>query len=422
MTGQEAIELIHQRAWTGRKPGLERTQALLASLGNPERRLRFVHITGTNGKGSTAAMTASILAQAGLRAGLFTSPHLYRFHERMQVNGAPIPDEVLGRLTQQVLEVAEGMSDPPTEFELMTAVGMEFFLEEQCDIVVLEVGLGGRLDSTNVIPAPEAAVITNIGLEHTQELGGTLTLIAREKSGILKPGCRAVLYRQSDEVTQVIQSVCRQLDIPLRQTDPQELEVLSSGLEGQDFHYRGRGPYRLSLLGSYQLSNAITALEVVQALRDAGWTIPEEAVARGLAAAQWPGRLELARRSPDFIVDGGHNPQCVDALAAALESLYPGRKLIFLSGVLADKDWHSMFRRVLPLAKAFVAVTPDSPRALPATELAAWLAQFSIPVSVQETLDQGVDTALALAGPEDVICAWGSLYSVGEIRHHLGLC
>ena len=242
MTGQEAIELIHQRAWTGRKPGLERTQALLASLGNPERRLRFVHITGTNGKGSTAAMTASILAQAGLRAGLFTSPHLYRFHERMQVNGAPIPDEVLGRLTQQVLEVAEGMSDPPTEFELMTAVGMEFFLEEQCDIVVLEVGLGGRLDSTNVIPAPEAAVITNIGLEHTQELGGTLTLIAREKSGILKPGCRAVLYRQSDEVTQVIQSVCRQLDIPLRQTDPQELEVLSSGLEGQDFRYRGRGP------------------------------------------------------------------------------------------------------------------------------------------------------------------------------------
>ena len=388
MTGQEAIELIHQRAWTGRKPGLERTQALLASLGNPERRLRFVHITGTNGKGSTAAMTASILAQAGLRAGLFTSPHLYRFHERMQVNGAPIPDEVLGRLTQRVLEV----------------------------------GLGGRLDSTNVIPAPEAAVITNIGLEHTQELGGTLTLIAREKSGILKPGCRAVLYRQSDEVTQVIQSVCRQLDIPLRQTDPQELEVLSSGLEGQDFRYRGRGPYRLSLLGSYQLSNAITALEVVQALRDAGWTIPEEAAARGLAAAQWPGRLELARRSPDFIVDGGHNPQCVDALAAALESLYPGRKLIFLSGVLADKDWHSMFRRVLPLAKAFVAVTPDSPRALPAAELAAWLAQFSIPVSVQETLDQGVDTALALAGPEDVICAWGSLYSVGEIRHHLGLC
>ena len=422
MTGEDVAARVHAYAWTDRKPGLERTRALLAALGNPEKALKFVHITGSNGKGSTAAMLASVLAAAGYRTGLFTSPHLYRFNERFQVNGAPIPDAALDRLAKRVLAAADTLPEHPTEFELMTAIGFLWFAETGCDLVVVEVGLGGRLDSTNVIPAPEAAVITNIGLEHTQELGGTLTLIAREKSGILKPGCRAVLYRQSDEVTQVIQSVCRQLDIPLRQTDPQELEVLSSGLEGQDFHYRGRGPYRLSLLGSYQLSNAITALEVVQALRDAGWTIPEEAVARGLAAAQWPGRLELARRSPDFIVDGGHNPQCVDALAAALESLYPGRKLIFLSGVLADKDWHSMFRRVLPLAKAFVAVTPDSPRALPAAELAAWLAQFSIPVSVQEPLDQGVDTALALAGPEDVICAWGSLYSVGEIRHHLGLC
>ena len=422
MTAREAEQRIHEQAWIGRPPGLERTRELLGRLGNPHLGLKFVHITGTNGKGSTAAMVSSVLRRAGYRTGLYTSPHLWKFSERFQIDGVPIPDEDLGRITQRVLEAARDMADPATEFELMTAVAMVWFQERACDIVVLEVGLGGRLDSTNVIPAPEVAVITNLGLEHTKELGDTIPLIAREKAGIIKPGCRAVLYRQSDEVTQVIQSVCRQLDIPLRQTDPQELEVLSSGLEGQDFHYRGRGPYRLSLLGSYQLSNAITALEVVQALRDAGWTIPEEAVARGLAAAQWPGRLELARRSPDFIVDGGHNPQCVDALAAALESLYPGRKLIFLSGVLADKDWHSMFRRVLPLAKAFVAVTPDSPRALPAAELAAWLAQFSIPVSVQETLDQGVDTALALAGPEDVICAWGSLYSVGEIRHHLGLC
>ena len=418
----QSLPVFETQGATAYKPGLERITAFCRHIGNPQRNFFTIHVAGTNGKGSVAHIIASVLQQAGYRTGLFTSPHLYRFNERFQVNGAPIPDAALDRLAERVLAAADTLPEHPTEFELMTAIGFLWFAEAGCDLVVVEVGLGGRLDSTNVIPAPEAAVITNIGLEHTQELGGTLTLIAREKSGILKPGCRAVLYRQSDEVTQVIQSVCRQLDIPLRQTDPQELEVLSSGLEGQDFRYRGRGPYRLSLLGSYQLSNAITALEVVQALRDAGWTIPEEAAARGLAAAQWPGRLELARRSPDFIVDGGHNPQCVDALAAALESLYPGRKLIFLSGVLADKDWHSMFRRVLPLAKAFVAVTPDSPRALPAAELAAWLAQFSIPVSVQETLDQGVDTALALAGPEDVICAWGSLYSVGEIRHHLGLC
>ena len=176
--------------------------------------------------------------------------------------------------------------------------------------------------------------------------------------------------------------------------------------------------YRYSMI----LAAAALALTAADVLCGRGWAISDEAAASGIASARWPGRFEVVGTSPLTIVDGGHNPQCVDALAAALESLYPGRKLIFLSGVLADKDWHSMFRRVLPLAKAFVAVTPDSPRALPAAELAAWLAQFSIPVSVQETLDQGVDTALALAGPEDVICAWGSLYSVGEIRHHLGLC
>lgn len=423
MTGQEAIALIHERAWTGRKPGLERTQALLAALGNPERKLRFVHITGTNGKGSTAAMTASILTSAGIRTGLYTSPHLYQFYERMQVDGVPISDGDLGRLTQQVLEAAEGMADPPTEFELMTAVGMAYFLEQGCDLVVLEVGLGGRLDSTNVIPAPEAAVITNIGLEHTKELGNTLALIAAEKAGILKPGSRCVLYAQGEEASTVVRDTCRAQNIPLRETAPETLEVLASGLEGQTFRYRGSGPYHLNLLGNYQLANAMTALDTVQALREAGWSIPEEAVVRGLAQARWPGRLELVRRSPDVIVDGGHNPQCVDALVTALKPLYPDKKLIFLAGVLADKDWRTMFLRVLPLAKAFVVVTPDSPRALPAPELGAWLEEISqLPVSVQDSLDAGVDAALAQAGPDDVVCAWGSLYSVGEIRHHLGLC
>ena len=284
-------------------------------------------------------------------------------------------------------------------------------------------GLGGRLDSTNVIPAPEAAVITNIGLEHTKELGDTLALIAAEKSGILKPGSRCVLYAQGEEASGVVREACQSQGIPLRETAPQTLEVLASGLEGQTFRYRGNGPYHLNLLGSYQLSNAMTALDTAQALREAGWSIPEKAVVQGLAQARWPGRLELVRRSPDVIVDGGHNPQCVDALVTALEPLYPGKKLIFLAGVLADKDWQAMFRRVLPLAKAFVVVTPDSPRALPAPELGAWLEENAqVPVLVRDSLDAGVDAALEQAGADDVVCAWGSLYSVGEIRHHLGLC
>ena len=193
MTGQEAVDLIHREAWTGRKPGLSRTIELLDKVGDPHERLKYVHITGTNGKGSTAAMVASVLTASGLKTGLSTSPHLWRFHERFQVDGMPIPDEALGRIAERVISAGKGMKDSATEFELMTAVGMLYFQEAGCDIVVLEVGLGGRLDSTNVIPAPEAAVITNIGLEHTAELGNTRALIAREKSGIIKAGCSAVL-------------------------------------------------------------------------------------------------------------------------------------------------------------------------------------------------------------------------------------
>lgn len=422
MTGLEAVALIHQRAWTGRKPGLERTQALLARLDHPELALRYVHITGTNGKGSTAAMVAAVLRAAGYRTGLFTSPHLYRFHERMQVDGEEIPDDVLGELTQRVLDIAQGMDDHPTEFELMTAVGLLWFQRQGCDLVVLEVGLGGRLDSTNVIPAPEVAVLTNLGLEHTQELGDTLTLIAGEKAGIIKPGCRAVLYRQGAEATAVVEAACRAHAVPLTQTDPAALTVHQTGLTGQTFSYRGQGPYHIALLGGHQRQNAMTALDTVDALRQAGWSIAQEAVVRGLAAARWPGRLELVRRAPDFIVDGGHNPQCLDALMDALEGLYPGKKLIFLTGVLADKDYPAMLRRAAGLAKAFVAVTPDSPRALPAGELAQLLSGYGLPVTVRDTVAQGVDAALAQAGADDVICAWGSLYSVGEIRHRLGLC
>ena len=235
MTGQQAVDLIHQEAWTGRKPGLSRTLELLDRVGNPHRQLKYVHITGTNGKGSTAAMIAAGLTAAGLKTGLSTSPHLWTFHERFQVNGQPIPDEALGRIAERVIAAGKGMDDPATEFELMTAVGMLWFLEAECDIVVLEVGLGGRLDSTNVIPAPEAAVITNIGLEHTAELGNTRALIAAEKAGIIKPGCDAVLYGQSREVEEVVEAACREQNVPLTRTDPERLEVLCSGLTGQTF-------------------------------------------------------------------------------------------------------------------------------------------------------------------------------------------
>ena len=280
MTGEDVAARVHAYAWTDRKPGLERTRALLAALGNPEKALKFVHITGSNGKGSTAAMLASVLAAAGYRTGLFTSPHLYRFNERFQVNGAPIPDAALDRLAERVLAAADTLPEHPTEFELMTAIGFLWFAEAGCDLVVVEVGLGGRLDSTNVIPAPEAAVITNIGLEHTAILGSTLAAIAAEKSGILKPGCRAVLYGQSLEVGEVVARVCAEKEIPLTVTDASQLTLLSSGLDGQHFTYRGSAPLLLPLLGDYQLRNAMTVLDTVDALRAQGRNISADAVAR----------------------------------------------------------------------------------------------------------------------------------------------
>ena len=422
MTGQEAVERIHQEAWTGRKPGLSRTLELLQKVGDPHRKLKFVHITGTNGKGSTAAMVASVLAQAGLRTGLYTSPHLWRFHERFQVNGQPIPDDTLGRLAQQVLQAGTGMEDPATEFELMTAVGMLYFLEAGCDIVVLEVGLGGRRDSTNVIPAPEAAVITNIGLEHTQELGNTRALIAKEKAGIIKPGCRAILYHQSREVEEVVEEACRRTGVELTVTRPEELELLSLSPLGQTFRYRGQGPFRISLLGEHQLQNAAVALETLWALRDQGWPVTGQAIEKGLEKTVWPARMELARRHPDVLLAGGHTPQCMAALHQALEQLYPGKKLLFLTGVLGDKDYPAMMGELLPLAKAFVTITPDSERALSAQDLAAYLESRGGQATPCQTTQEGLERVLELAGPEDTVCVCGSLYMIGQVRHLLGLC
>jgi len=416
MTDMEAVELIHQRAWVGQKPGLERIRRLLGRLGNPQEKLKFVHIAGSNGKGSTAAMLASVLTAAGLKTGLYTSPHLWRFHERFQVDGVPIPGEELVEIAVQVLAAAED----ETEFELMTAIGMVHFLRSKCDIVVLETGLGGRLDSTNIIPSPEAAVITHIGLEHTELLGDTLDKIAAEKAGIIKEGCSVVLYEQGFDLYGLFEEICRFRYSRLALAGSPV--VLSSGLEGQTFTYRGSGPYHISLLGEHQISNAAVVLETVKVLRQRGWEISEEALVRGLEEARWPGRLELAWYSPNVILDGGHNPQCMEALARSLRGLYPEKKLLFLTGVLADKDYPAMMGELLPLAKEFFTITPDSPRAMSAQELADYLRGRGGRAAPCGTVREALDQVLAAAEPQDVVCVTGSLYMIGEVRHLLRLC
>ncbi len=418
MTIEEAMELIHGVAWRGSRPGLARVRELLHRLGDPQDGLQFVHIAGTNGKGSTAAMLASILRAAGYTTGLFTSPYLERFAERMQVNGVPVPDAEFAAVCEALQPCIAAMDDPPTEFELVTAAAMLWFRRRGCDVVVLEVGLGGRLDATNVIAAPACAVITNIGLDHTEILGDTLEQIAREKAGILKPGTRAVSYPQTPEVRAVLHEICAQRGIPLTEADAAAIVPLTDGVDGQTFTYRGT-EYALPLLGAHQLRNAAVALETVTALRARGWRIPDAAVRAGLAQVRWPARFELLRRAPWFVLDGGHNPQCAQTVADNLARYFLGRRITLLVGVLADKDYPAMLAALDTQAAAYIAATPLSPRALPAAELGDYLKRFGKPVTVCADPAQAAELALAHAAPEDVICAVGSLYMAGAIRMDL---
>lgn len=416
MTGQEAIDYIHSYNWLGSRPGLSRTSELLSRLGHPERELRFVHIVGTNGKGSTAAMLEHILHKAGYVTGLYTSPYLWRFHERIRVNGAEITDDELGEVADYVRRFAEEMEDHPTEFELVTCIALEHYRRRGCDIVVLEAGLGGRLDSTNAIPAPEVAVITNIGLDHTELLGDTVEKIAAEKGAVVKPGCEAVLYGQADSVEAVIADICRTQGVSLAVADFTKLRIREDSRSGQCFDYGDLSGLSIRLLGEHQRKNAAVALETVFALRRRGWAIPEEAIRRGLAQAQWPGRFEILGERPWFIVDGGHNPQCAATVAANLDAYFPGEKAVFLMGVLADKDYAGLTGQIADRARAFVTVSPDSPRALPAEELAEHLARYGLPVTVCGSIAEGVSTAAALAGTTGLVCALGSLYMAGAVR------
>lgn len=415
MTVKEAIDYIESQTWSSTRLGLERTRELLSKLGDPQKKLRFVHVAGTNGKGSTCAMLASILQAAGYRTGLYTSPYICRFNERIQVNGENIPDETLAALTALVMPLAEQMRDHPSQFELVTAIAMQYFLDAGCDIVVLEVGLGGALDSTNVIDRPEAAVITNIGLEHTEYLGNTLAEIAAAKAGIIKPGCTAVCYRGTAEVETVFENTCRERGAQLVKADFAALRPISADLAGQYFSWQGLERLFLPLLGAHQLHNAAVVLETVDVLRRHGWRVPEAALRQGLAQTVWPARFELLRREPVFLVDGAHNPQCVQALVQAIEAYLPGERVTFLTGVLADKDYVTMLRCMAPYALHFVCVTPDSPRALPAQELAAALRVMGLSAEAAEDIDTGISAALQAAGAGPVV-ACGSLYMAGLVR------
>lgn len=421
MTYQETLAYIHSISCRGSKPGLERISGMMEQLGNVQDTLKFVHIAGTNGKGSVSAMLSSVLTAAGYRTGLFISPYVMRFNERMQINGVPISDEELAEVVEAVRPAADALPDGATEFEVITAAAFLWFARQKCDIVVLETGLGGRLDATNLIKEDECAVLTNIGMDHTEYLGNSLEQIAWEKSCIIKREAPVVAYRSDPEAMKVIRATAKEQEAVLHTADFSKITSLSADLDGQRFRYKTFPELRIRLLGDHQLKNAAVALETVAVLRKRGWEISDEALAAGMAGARWPARFEVLSREPLVIVDGAHNVQGMESLCAAVERYLPGRRVVCLTGVLADKDWKPMMDRLKTVATDFVAVTPDSPRALGGVRLARYLTDREHWVSVADDIHTGMTGALERAKVTGgVVVACGSLYMAADVRRCFG--
>ena len=414
----QALCYIHSISWRGSRPGLSRITQLLSLLGEPQRDLRCIHVAGTNGKGSFCAMTAAILQAAGYRTGLFTSPYIQRFNERICVDGRPIADDDLARLTARIQPVAEGMADPPTEFELITALAFLYFQQQGCQVVVLEAGMGGRLDSTNVIPDPLLTVVTGVALDHMAYLGDTIPAIAREKAGIFKPG-RPALYGERDETAAaVLRQRAEQIGAPFFQVDAGRLTHVQCTLDGCTLDFGPLQQVALPLLGLYQPQNAATVLTAISLLRQGGLSLPEAAVRRGLAQTRWPGRFERLRRRPVLLFDGSHNVQGAAAARDSLRHYFPHRPAVLLCGVMADKQYDEMAALFAGTAARAFTVTPDNPRALASEELAWVFAGQGIPAeSWGRDVPGALAAALALARARDLpVLAMGSLYLYAAVR------
>lgn len=413
MTYEEAIAYIHGMYWRGSKLGLTRVTELCHLLGDPQNGLRFIHVAGTNGKGSTCAMLSRILCAQGYRTGLFVSPFVDRFNERIQLNNTPIPDDDLAEIVTEIAPIVDAMEHPATEFEVITAAAFLYYAREKCDYVVLEVGLGGELDSTNIIRTPLLSIITAIDYDHMHILGNTIEEIASAKAGIIKDGGTVLFYGQHENALPVIEAACEKHHASLHVVDRSTLSEGSYDLHGQTFDYRDYRNLKLGLLGKYQMRNAATVIDAVELLRTQGVKISDKALYKGLSETVWPARFELLREDPPFFVDGGHNPHGVRGTVETYQRLFPNRKAKIIMGMMRDKDVSQSVELLLPIAKEFYTVTPNNDRAMPGDELKALIASYGASATAFASVADAVDTAMR--GSEPVL-AVGSLYMAGEVH------
>lgn len=416
----DVTNFINKAKKFGSRLDLTRIQKLCELLGNPQDKCRFIHIAGTNGKGSISVFLSNILKSAGYKTGLFTSPFIYDFNERIQINNENISDESLLKVMEKVVLATEQMTaqgfEHPTEFELITACAFLYFAEEKCDVCVLEVGLGGILDATNVIEKPLVSVITSISTDHTEYLGSTIAEIAKNKCGIIKSGCPVVSYPyQRDEAIMVIKETAKKSGSSLTVCDDSTLKILKADISGNEFEYKGE-IYKTTLIGKYQIFNAITAINVVDKLKNQGYTVSLENVQNGLRCAKWPARFEILNESPVVVADGSHNEDGMRVFTENAKKILNGKKCICVFGMLKDKEYEKCLKMLLGISETVIVTEVDNPRKETAENLEKCAKKYFKNVYAEKENKDAMKKAKEIAGNDGVIIALGSLYMMKNIK------
>ncbi len=427
MNYNQALEYIHGTYKFGSKLGLTNIKHLLNLLGDPHKEFKYIHVAGTNGKGSVTSMLSHILKEAGYKVGMFISPYLENFTERIQVDLKEIPRQDLADITEIVKEkvdemVAEGCNHP-TEFEIITAIGFLYFARQKIDVAVVEVGLGGRLDATNVVDQPLISVITSIGFDHMDILGSSLGDIAYEKAGIIKEGRPVVSYPQLEEAAVVIRKIAQERNANLFEVSPDQINAKSISIDGNVFDFRYKddkfSDLRLNLIGEHQLTNAATALTAIGMIKELGLDIPTSAIYDGLAKTRWPGRLEQVHENPTIIIDGAHNAGGATALAHAINTYFDDKKIILVLGILKDKEVDAVISKICPLAHTIIITRPDSPRAMDPLELREKVLKYCTQVIVEPNISNAIEKSIDISNGQDIVLICGSLYLAGTARSYI---
>ncbi|MCL1936717.1 MAG: bifunctional folylpolyglutamate synthase/dihydrofolate synthase [Defluviitaleaceae bacterium] len=425
MNFNESLEYLNSFRAYGSKLGLDRLRKLLNFLNNPQKKLKYVHIAGTNGKGSTSSFIFHILKEAGFRAGLFTSPYIQKFNERIQVGNQQVSDDEVCSIIANIKFILENKwkdTEFPTWFEILTAMCFVFFENQNCDIVVLEVGMGGDLDSTNVIDDSLVSVITSISYDHMEVLGNTLEEISSKKAGIIKQNGRAIIYPQGENVINVIKNYAKEKNAITTVLNVKDIKHNKNTLDGQVFDYKEFKNLNIKMLGTYQVTNACVAVETILTLIKMGFKITEKNIRDGLYNTTWPGRLEIVNKNPLFLLDGAHNVGGATNLAHNLKLLCPNDKFIFIVGVLQSKDYKNMLEDFFPLANSFITVTPDNKdKALSGEDLHNFLKEKGAITTYKNSVSEAISYALNISDEKIKICSFGSLYYIGQVRDYFGL-